>query len=87
MGFIIGEDLNALLQRITYRGCIGIFYNSTIGGILAYILFGLFSLLAVIGLLTALHFLIARKPKAHTSDTSNRAGLTPDERQWLYGKK
>lgn len=90
MGFIIGENLNALLQRIAYRGCIGIFYNSTIGGILAFVIFGLIALLSLIGLLTVVHFFLGKNQRSiRTTKTTNasKSSLTPEESKWLYGKR
>ena len=54
MKFIIGEDWISLLDRLSYRGMIGLAYESTLAGVLAYIIFGLFCIFAVVGLVTVL---------------------------------
>ena len=64
MKFIIGENAFSYLERIAYRGCVGLFYSSTIGGVLTFIIAILFFALAIIGLITVLRFFIkGRKPK------------------------
>ena len=52
MKFIMGEDWINFLERLTYRGIIGIAYESTLDGVLAYIIFGLVCLFAVIGVIS-----------------------------------
>ena len=47
MKFIIGEDWINFFERLKYRGIIGIAYESTLDGVLAYITFGLICLFAV----------------------------------------
>ena len=65
MKFIIGEDWINFLERLTYRGIIGIAYESTLDGILAYIIFGLICLFAVIGVISTIKFIFfGRKKKA-----------------------
>lgn len=66
MTFLIGESGWDWLERATYRGGIGIYYNSTLGGVLTYLVFGLFCLFAVIGVAVTLKFIfsmIFRKKK------------------------
>lgn len=63
MKFIIGEGGWSWLERIAYRGCIGIFYDSTWGGVLTYLIVGLICLFAVIGVISVLKWLIFGKPK------------------------
>jgi len=63
MKFLIGEGGMSYLERLTYRGVIGLFYESTLEGLLAYIIFGLFCILAIIGLLTILKFIFFGRPK------------------------
>lgn len=58
MKFIIGEGLGNQLERLEYRGSIGLFYTDTLGGVLCYIVFGLLCILAVIGLFTVGKWLI-----------------------------
>lgn len=54
MKFIIGEDFWTMLERATYRGAIGLYYDSTWSGVLAYIIFAAIIIFAVIGLITVL---------------------------------
>lgn len=69
MKFIIGgEDWTTFFERMTYDGAIGIFYNGTWHGVLAYIIVGLICLLAVIGLITIISR-IFRPKKSKMSPT------------------
>jgi hypothetical protein len=62
MKFIIGaEDGWGWLERLTYKGAIGIFYNDTWSGVLAYAIFALVALFAVIGFFSVLKFIFFRK--------------------------
>lgn len=54
MKFIIGEGGFNWLERISYRGAIGIFYNSTWAGLLTYIIFAAVCILAIIGLIAVI---------------------------------
>ena len=63
MKFLIGEGGWSWLERATYRGAIGLFYDSTWGGVLAYVIFGLVCVLAVIGLIAVISFIFNRKGK------------------------
>lgn len=67
MTFIFGgEESWAWLERIKYRGAIGLFYENTWGAILTFLVFGIFSALAVIGLITVCKWIlfgIKRKKK------------------------
>lgn len=64
MKFIIGgEGSWGWLERATYRGAIGIFYDDTLNGLLAYLIFGIICLLAVIGLFTVLKWLFFGRRK------------------------
>ena len=64
MKFMIGEGGWNWLERATYRGGIGLYYNDTWGGVLTYLVFGIIMLLAVIGLISVLKWLLfGRKPK------------------------
>lgn len=64
MKFIIGGEGGwGWLERATYRGAIGIFYDDTLNGLLAYLIFGIICLLAVIGLLTILKWLFFGRRK------------------------
>lgn len=79
MKFVIGaEDFLGWLDRATYKGAIGIFYNDTWSGVLAYILFGLIVILAVVGLIAILRLLFFRprktKPKAPSTDKWLKTG-------------
>ena len=63
MKFIMGEDWVSLLDRISYRGVIGLAYESTLDGVLAYIIFGLFCIFAIIGFITVLKVLFFGRAK------------------------
>ena len=65
MKFLIGEGGWSYLERVSYRGVIGLFFDSTWTGVLSYFLFGLFCILAVIGLVVVLRALPGLiKPKS-----------------------
>lgn len=63
MKFLIGEGGWTWLERATYRGAIGLYYDSTWGGVLTYIIFGLFIIFAVIGLFTVVKWIFSGKKK------------------------
>lgn len=63
MKFLIGEGGMSYLERLTYRGVIGLFYESTWEGVLAYIIFGLFCIFAIIGFITVLKILFFGRTK------------------------
>lgn len=63
MKFLIGEDGWSYLERLTYRGCIGVFFDSTWTGVLSYLLVGLILILAIIGLFTVLVLVFGGKKK------------------------
>lgn len=67
MKFLMGEDSWSRLERALYRGGIGLFYDSTWGGVLTYIVFGIICILAIIGLITVLNFFFGRKTKRKSS--------------------
>lgn len=60
MKFIISETGWDYLERLMYRGCIGLFYETTLEGMLAYLIFGLFVLFAVIGVIATVHFFMSK---------------------------
>ena len=66
MKFIIGEGLWNMIDRLSYRGGIGLFFNSTFTGLLAYALFFLFCILAAIGLFTVIRWIISSKKRKET---------------------
>ena len=76
MKFIIGgEDWVSFFERMTYDGAIGIFYNGTWNGVLAYIIMGLICVLAVIGLITIIKSLFKpKKPKMSDSERWMKTG-------------
>ena len=77
MKFVIGaEDFLGWLDRATYKGAIGIFYNDTWSGVLAYLIFGLIIIFAVIGFVALLKFLFFRpkKPKTSSADKWLKTG-------------
>lgn len=63
MKFIIGEDWISFFERLKYRGIIGIAYESTFDGVLAYIIFGLICLFAVIGVINTIKFIFFGRKK------------------------
>lgn len=64
MKFIVGgEGGMAWLERATYRGAIGIFYDDTLHGMLAYLIFGVICILTVIGLFTVLKWIFFGRKK------------------------
>lgn len=63
MKFIISEGGWSMLERFTYRGAIGLFYESTLGGMLAYLIFAILIVLAAIGLVTVLKWLFTGRKK------------------------
>ena len=76
MKFIIGgEDWVSFFERMTYDGAIGIFYNGTWNGVLAYIIMGLVCILAIIGLITVIKSLLKpKKPKMSDSERWMKTG-------------
>lgn len=65
-----GEDLASYFERMTYDGAIGIFFNGTWNGVLAYIIIGLICLLAVVGLISIIRLIFRpKKRKSKMSDT------------------
>lgn len=84
MKFIIGEDFWTMLERATYRGAIGLYYDSTWSGVLAYIIFAAIIIFAVIGLITVLKMVFGIGNK---STMKSKSGLSKQEQQWLFGKK
>lgn len=60
MKFIISETGWDYLERLMYRGCIGLFYETTLQGMLAYLIFGLMMLFAVIGFVCTVRALFGR---------------------------
>lgn len=58
MKFLIGEGGWSWLERATYRGAIGLFYEDTLGGLLAYLIFGVICILSLIGLWTVLKVIL-----------------------------
>ena len=68
MKFIIGEDGMTWLSRIAYDGTIGLFYNTTLGGVLSYLIFGIVCILTTIGLITVLGWVFTGKKKKKNKD-------------------
>lgn len=63
MRFMFGEGGWSYLERLTYRGFIGFFYENTLMGILTYCIIGLILIFAVIGFLAVMRFLFRGKKK------------------------
>ncbi len=76
MKLIIGAETGwRWLERATYRGAIGLFYDATWSGVLAYVIVGLICLLAVIGLITVIRFIFRpRKSKMSPTDKWMKTG-------------
>lgn len=76
MKLIVGAESGwGWLERASYHGAIGLFYNDTWGGVLAYLMVGLLCILAVIGLFTVLSFLFRpRKKKMSATDKWMKTG-------------
>lgn len=76
MKLIIGAETGwGWLERASYRGAIGLFYDDTWSGVLAYIIFGLLCLLAIIGLITVISLIFRpRKPKMSSSEKWLKTG-------------
>lgn len=60
MRFIMTEDAWERFGTYAYRGVIGLFYDSTLGGVLSMIIFALLVLFAVIGIISALKWVFFR---------------------------
>ena len=58
MKFIISETGWDYLERLMYRGCIGLFYETTLQGMLAYLIFALVMIFAVIGIMSTVRFFV-----------------------------
>lgn len=72
MKFIIGgEGGLGWLERLTYRGAIGIFYSTTWEGVLTYVIVGLILLLAAIGLITVIKSLFSKKKRGGKDEYDN----------------
>lgn len=61
--FMMGEGSWSWLERATYRGGIGFYYDSTLGGVITYIIVGLLVLFAVIGFIATLKCLFFSRKK------------------------
>lgn len=68
MKLIIGEGGWSYLERLTYRGVIGIFYDSTWTGVLTYVIFAVIAILALIGLFTVFSWIFGGKKKGKGKD-------------------
>lgn len=78
MKFILGgEGSWEWLERIAYRGAIGIFYDDTLSGVLAFLIFAIVCILAVIGLITVLkRIFFGKRPKETPGERWMRTGRT-----------
>lgn len=61
MKFIAGENLWSYLDRLSYRGGIGIFYESTFGGVLAWLIFALIAICTIVGLITIIRWFVGHR--------------------------
>lgn len=60
MEFIMSEGGWSWLERAAYHGAIGIFYDNTFYGVLAYLIFGLMCFFTLIGIFTTLKWIFKR---------------------------
>lgn len=58
-----GEDIWTYLERMTYDGVIGLFYDNTWMGLLAHVIVFALVFFALIGVIATLKFLFFRKKK------------------------
>lgn len=63
MKFVITEDAWTRLGTWGYRGVIGLFWDNTPGGILAFLLFALVAVFTIIGFITVLKWFFTRKSR------------------------
>ena len=64
MKFIFSESGWAFLEeRMAYRGVIGLFYDSTLTGLLAYLIFFAVIGFAIIGVISTLKWLFTKERK------------------------
>ncbi len=63
MKFMIGEGIWNQLERMAYRGGVGFYYESTLGGVLTFIVVGLICLFTVIGIIATIKFLFFGRKK------------------------
>lgn len=69
MKFVLGgEGSWEWFERMAYDGVIGLFYNDTLGGVLAYLTFGAIIIFAVIGVLTVLKLIIFGGKRRETAE-------------------
>jgi len=68
MKFMIGENWYTYFERMSYRGFIGLLYESTWEGVLAYVIFGLTIILAIVGLVTVIKALFRGKNRKSDHD-------------------
>ena len=61
--FIFSESGWTYFERLAYRGVIGLFYDTTLQGMLAYFIFFVFVVFAGIGMFATLKWLFTRKKK------------------------
>lgn len=63
MKFVFTEDALTRLETWGYRGVIGLFWNTTLGGILSFLVFATIVILAIIGLITIVKWFSGRKSR------------------------
>jgi len=63
MKFIFTEDAWERIASWGYRGVIGLFWDTTPGGILAFLTFTAIMIFAIIGLITVIKWLFGRKSR------------------------
>ncbi len=63
MTFLYCESGMDWLERATYRGGVGFYYDTTLGGILTFIVVGLICLFTVIGIIATIKFLFFGRKK------------------------
>lgn len=75
MTFLMGEGTWDRLERVAYRGGIGFYYDSTLSGILTFIVVGLICLFTIIGIICTLKFIF--------SAIFGRKGKEDPHQKWL----
>jgi len=59
MKFIIGEGAINMIERMGYRGAVGLFFSNTLGGVRSYLIFGLVCIFTVVGFITVMSWLLS----------------------------
>lgn len=76
MKFILGGETGwGWLERASYKGAIGLFYDDTLSGVLAYLIFAIICVLAIIGLISVVkRIFVGKRPKETPGEKWLRTG-------------